>query len=86
MNVNSQLIVRGNQAQFEMVFLNLLNIAIDSLDAYDGEYLFSIAFAQVDGKIHLSFEDCGVSSIFKCTQLPLHLNTITGTFFLVQAS
>lgn len=59
-NVDSQLIVRGNQSQLEMVVLNLLNNAIDSLDAYDGKRSIAIASSQVDGNIHLSFEDSGM--------------------------
>jgi signal transduction histidine kinase len=59
-NVDSQLIVRGNQSQLEMVVLNLLNNAIDSLDAYDGKRLIAISSSQVDGNIHLSIEDSGM--------------------------
>ena len=59
-NVDSQLIVSGNQSQLEMVVLNLLNNAIDSLDAHDGKRLIAIASSQVDGNIHLSFEDSGM--------------------------
>ncbi len=59
-NVDSQLIVRGNQSQLEMVVLNLLNNAIDSLDAHDGKRFIAIASSQVDGNIHLSFEDSGI--------------------------
>jgi len=59
-NVDSQLIVRGNQSQLEMVVLNLLNNAIDSLDAHDGKRFIAIASSQVDGNIHLSFKDSGM--------------------------
>ena len=59
-NVDSQLIVRGNQSQLEMVILNLLNNAIDSLDAHDGKRFIAIASSQVDGNIHLSFKDSGM--------------------------
>ena len=59
-NVDSQLIVRGNQSQLEMVVLNLLNNAIDSLDTFDGKRSIVIASSQVDGNIHLIFEDSGI--------------------------
>jgi len=59
-NVDSQLIVRGNQSQLEMVVLNLLNNAIDSLDAFEGKRSIVIASSQVDGNIHLIFEDSGI--------------------------
>jgi len=59
-NVDSQLIVRGNQSQLEMVVLNLLNNAIYSLDTYDGERSIAIASSQVDGNTHLIFEDSGM--------------------------
>jgi signal transduction histidine kinase len=59
-NVDSQLIVSGNQSQLEMVVLNLLNNAIDSLDAYDGKRLIAISSSKVDGNIHLSIEDSGL--------------------------
>ena len=59
-NVDSQLIVSGNQSQLEMVVLNLLNNAIDSLDAYDGKRLIAISSSKVDGNIHLSIEDSGM--------------------------
>ena len=58
-NVDSQLIVRGNQSQLEMVVLNLLNNAIDSLDTFDGKRSIVIASSQVNGNIHLNFEDSG---------------------------
>ena len=59
-NVDSQLIVSGNQSQLEMVVLNLLNNAIYSLDAYDGKRLIAIASSQGNGNIHLSIEDSGM--------------------------
>ncbi|MEI6470022.1 MAG: HAMP domain-containing sensor histidine kinase [Betaproteobacteria bacterium] len=59
-NVDSQLIVRGNQSQLEMVVLNLLNNAIDSLDTFDGKRSIVIASSQVNGNIHLIFEDSGI--------------------------
>jgi signal transduction histidine kinase len=59
-NVDSQLIVRGNQSQLEMVVLNLLNNAIDSLDAFEGKRSIVIASSEVDGNIHLIFEDSGI--------------------------
>jgi len=59
-NVDSQLIVSGNQSQLEMVVLNLLNNGIDSLDAYDGKRLIAISSSKVDGNIHLSIEDSGM--------------------------
>ena len=59
-NVDSQLIVRGNQSQLEMVVLNLLNNAIDSLDTFDGKRSIVIASSQVNGNIHLNFEDSGI--------------------------
>ena len=59
-NVDSQLIVRGNQSQLEMVVLNLLNNAIDSLDAHDGKRFIAIASSQIDGNIYLSFKDSGM--------------------------
>ena len=59
-NVDSQLIVSGNQSQLEMVVLNLLKNGIDSLDAYDGKRLIAISSSKVDGNIHLSIEDSGM--------------------------
>jgi C4-dicarboxylate-specific signal transduction histidine kinase len=59
-NVDSQLTVRGNQSQLEMVILNLLNNSIDSLDTCDGVLSIVIASSQEGEKILLSVEDSGM--------------------------
>jgi signal transduction histidine kinase len=60
LKVDSQIIVNGNESQLEMVVLNLLNNAIDSLDTFDGKRSIVITSSQVDGTIELSVEDSGV--------------------------
>ena len=60
LKVDSQLFVNGNESQLEMVVLNLLNNAIDSLDTFDGKRSIVITSSQVDGTIELSVEDSGV--------------------------
>ena len=59
-NVDSQLTVRGNQSQLEMVILNLLNNSIDSLDTCDGVLSIVITSSQEGEKILLSVEDSGM--------------------------
>ena len=65
-NVDSQLTVRGNQSQLEMVILNLLNNSIDSLDTCDGVLSIVITSSQEGEKILLSVEDNGMG-------VPIHL-------------
>ena len=59
-DVDSQLVVLANQSQLEMVILNLLNNAIDSLDVYDGKRSIAIASLGKDEKICLTVTDSGV--------------------------
>ena len=59
-DVDFQLVVLGNQSQLEMVVLNLLNNAIDSLDVYDGKRSIAIASLQKDEKICLTVTDSGM--------------------------
>ena len=59
-NVDSQLTVRGNQSQLEMVILNLLNNSIDSLETCDGVLSIVITSSQEGEKILLSVEDSGM--------------------------
>lgn len=59
-DVDSQLVVLGNQSQLEMVVLNLLNNAIDSLDVCDGKRSIAIASSQKDERICLTITDSGV--------------------------
>jgi len=59
-NLDSELIVRGNQSQLEMVVLNLLNNAIDSLETCNGERSIVISSSQEDQKTLLSVKDSGV--------------------------
>jgi signal transduction histidine kinase len=58
-NVDSELTILGNQSQLEMVVLNLLNNAIDSLNIFDGKRSIEIKSSQIDENIHLIFEDTG---------------------------
>jgi len=60
LKVDPQLFVNGNESQLEMVVLNLLNNAIDSLDTFDGKRSIVIKSSQVDGTVELSVEDSGV--------------------------
>ena len=59
-DVDSQLVVLANQSQLEMVVLNLLNNAIDSLDVYDGKRSIAIASLQKDEKTCLIVTDSGM--------------------------
>ena len=59
-DVDSQLVVLANQSQLEMVILNLLNNAIDSLDVYDGKRSIAIASLRKDEKIFLTVTDSGM--------------------------
>lgn len=59
-DVDSQLVVLGNQSQLEMVVLNLLNNAIDSLDVCNGKRSIAIASSQKDERICLTVTDSGV--------------------------
>ena len=59
-DVDSQLVVLANQSQLEMVILNLLNNAIDSLDVCDGKRSIAIASLQKDEKICLTVTDSGM--------------------------
>lgn len=59
-NVDPQAVVRGNPSQLEMVVLNLLNNAIDSLSTLEGKRSIAITSSQVDDQLLLSVEDNGM--------------------------
>lgn len=67
-HVDSQLTVRGNQSQLEMVVLNLMNNAIDSLETCDGVRSIVIASSQENEKILLSVDDSGMGVPLELTE------------------
>jgi signal transduction histidine kinase len=67
-NVDSQLTVRGNQSQLEMVVLNLLNNSIDSLETCNGARSIVISSSNEDDKTLLSVEDNGLGVSLELTE------------------
>ena len=57
--VDPKLIIHGNQSQLEMVVLNLINNAIDSLSTYEGKRTIVFSTTQIGSKILLTIEDSG---------------------------
>ena len=60
LDVDPDLMIRGDSGQLEMVVLNLLNNAIEAVEDQNTKRSIAITSTKIEGKTSLSVEDSGV--------------------------